>query len=102
MLLPGGPGVRVDTGVMAGCWVHPFYDSMVAKLLVHGCNRAQTLARARRVLDELEIEGVSTTQALHRSLLGWSGLAEATAHTQALEAFLDKGSAAAAVTTSAA
>jgi acetyl-CoA carboxylase biotin carboxylase subunit len=89
MLLPGGPGVRVDTGVMAGCSVQPFYDSLVAKLLVHGRNRAQTLARARRALDELEIEGVSTTQPLHLALLDWSGLAEATAHTQALEAFLE-------------
>jgi acetyl-CoA carboxylase biotin carboxylase subunit len=89
MLLPGGPGVRVDTGVMAGCSVQPFYDSMVAKLLVHGRNRAQTLARARRALDELEIEGVSTTQPLHLALLDWPGLAEATAHTEALEAFLE-------------
>jgi acetyl-CoA carboxylase biotin carboxylase subunit len=92
MLLPGGPGVRVDTGVMAGCSVQPFYDSMVAKLLVHGRDRAQTLARARRALDELEIEGVSTTQLLHRSLLDWPGLTEATAHTQSLEAFLEEGS----------
>ena len=99
MLLPGGPGVRVDTGVTAGCSVQPFYDSMVAKLLVHGRDRAQALARARRALGELEIEGISTTQALHRSLLDWPGLAEATAHTQALEAFLEEGGAAAAVTT---
>jgi acetyl-CoA carboxylase biotin carboxylase subunit len=99
MLLPGGPGVRVDTGVMAGSLVHPFYDSLVAKLLVHGRNRAQALARARRALDELEIEGISTTRPLHRSLLDWPGLAEATAHTQALEAFLGEGSTAAAMTT---
>jgi acetyl-CoA carboxylase biotin carboxylase subunit len=92
MLLPGGPGVRVDTGVTAGCSVQPFYDSLVAKLLVHGRDRAQTLARARRALAELEIEGVSTTQPLHRSLLDWPGLADATAHTQALEAFLDERS----------
>ena len=94
LLLPGGPGVRVDTGVTAGCSVQPFYDSLVAKLLVHGRDRAQTLARARRALDELEIEGVSTTQSLHRSLLDWPGLVEATADTQALEAFLEEGSAA--------
>ena len=93
MILPGGPGVRVDTGVMAGCSVHPFYDSMVAKLLVHGRDRAQTLARARRALHELQIEGVSTTQPLHCSLLDWPGLAEATADTQALEAFLEQGDA---------
>ena len=99
MLLPGGPGVRVDTAVMAGCSVQPFYDSMVAKLLVHGRDRAQTMARARRALDELEIEGVSTTRRLHRSLLDWPGLADATAHTQALEAFLEESDVAAAVTT---
>jgi acetyl-CoA carboxylase biotin carboxylase subunit len=75
--------------------VPPFYDSMVAKLLVHGRDRAQALARARRALDELEIEGVSTTQPLHRSLLDWPGLTEATAHTQSLEAFLEEGGAAA-------
>jgi acetyl-CoA carboxylase biotin carboxylase subunit len=91
MRLPGGPGVRIDSGVTAGCTVQPYYDSLVAKLLVHGRNRAQALARARRALDELEIEGVSTTQALHRSLLDWPGLAEATAHTQSLEAFLEEG-----------
>lgn len=102
MLLPGGPGVRIDAGVMEGCTVQPFYDSMVAKLLVHGRDRAQTLARARRALDELEIEGIRTTQPLHRSLLDWHGLAEATAHTQALEPFLESAEAAAAVTTSAA
>jgi acetyl-CoA carboxylase biotin carboxylase subunit len=98
MQLPSGPGVRVDTGVTAGCSVQPFYDSMVAKLLVHGRDRAQTLARARRALDELEIEGVSTTQVLHRSLLDWPGLTEATAHTQSLEAFLEKGAATVPVT----
>ncbi|HEY6758434.1 MAG TPA: acetyl-CoA carboxylase biotin carboxylase subunit [Baekduia sp.] len=88
LLLPGGPGVRVDSGVMAGGTVQPFYDSLIAKLLVHGRDRAQALARARRALDELEIEGVSTTRHLHRSLLDWPGLTEATADTQALEAFL--------------
>jgi acetyl-CoA carboxylase biotin carboxylase subunit len=69
MLLPGGPGVRVDTGVTAGCRVQPFYDSMMAKLLVHGRNRAQTLARARRALGELEIEGVATTRELFLEIL---------------------------------
>jgi acetyl-CoA carboxylase biotin carboxylase subunit len=70
--------------------VLPFYDSMVAKLLVHGRDRAQALARARRALGELEIEGVRTTQPLHLSLLDWPGLADATAHTQSLAAFLDE------------
>jgi acetyl-CoA carboxylase biotin carboxylase subunit len=102
LVLPAGPGVRVDTGVTAGCSVPPFYDSLVAKLLVHGRNRAQTLARARRALGEFAIEGVSTTLPLHRLLLDWPGLVEATAHTQALEAFLEEGGAAAPATTGAA
>jgi acetyl-CoA carboxylase biotin carboxylase subunit len=91
MVLPGGPGVRVDAGVTAGCSVQPFYDSMVAKLLIGGRNRAEALARARRALDELRIEGISTTQPLHRWLLDWPGLAEATAHTQSLEPLLEEG-----------
>ncbi|MCW2986463.1 MAG: acetyl-CoA carboxylase, biotin carboxylase [Conexibacter sp.] len=90
MALPGGPGVRVDTGVAAGCSVPPFYDSLVAKLLVHGRTRAEAMARARRAFRELEIEGISTTQPLHQSLLDWPGLVDATAHTQALEAFLEE------------
>lgn len=91
MLLPGGPGVRVDTGVNVGSTVQPFYDSMVAKLLIWGRDRAQALARSRRALDELTIEGVTTTQALHRRLLAWEGLTAATAHTQSLEALLEAG-----------
>jgi acetyl-CoA carboxylase biotin carboxylase subunit len=91
MRIPGGPGVRVDAGVTAGCTVQPYYDSMVAKLLVCGRDRPEALARARRALGELEIEGVVTTGRLHRWLLDWPGLAEATAHTQSLEPLLEEG-----------
>ncbi|UGS35951.1 acetyl-CoA carboxylase biotin carboxylase subunit [Capillimicrobium parvum] len=86
--LPAGPGVRVDTGVEAGDAVQPFYDSMIAKLMVWGRDRDEALARARRALDELVVDGVTTTRGLHRRLLEWEGLAEATADTGALEALL--------------
>jgi acetyl-CoA carboxylase biotin carboxylase subunit len=58
---PGGPGVRVDTHMYAGYRVPPFYDSLLMKLIVHGSNRGEALARMRRALAETVIEGVHTT-----------------------------------------
>jgi acetyl-CoA carboxylase biotin carboxylase subunit len=57
----GGPGVRVDTHVYAGYSVPPFYDSLLAKLIVHGNSREEALARMRQALDSFIIEGVTTT-----------------------------------------
>ena len=59
--VPGGPGVRWDSHVQAGYTVPPHYDSLVAKLIVHGPNRAEALATMRRALDEVSIEGIPTT-----------------------------------------
>jgi acetyl-CoA carboxylase, biotin carboxylase subunit len=67
--LPGGPGVRVDTALAAGDVIPPFYDSMVAKLLVWAPERDAALARGRRALAEYRVEGVPTTIPLHRRLL---------------------------------
>ncbi len=58
---PGGPGVRVDTHIYAGYTVPPFYDSLLAKVIVHGNSRAEALARMRQALDSFIIEGVTTT-----------------------------------------
>jgi acetyl-CoA carboxylase biotin carboxylase subunit len=66
--LPGGPGVRVDTHVHAGYKVSPHYDSLIAKLIVHGPTRAQAILRMRTALDEMQIEGISTNLALHREI----------------------------------
>ncbi len=66
---PGGPGVRVDTAAYAGAVVPPYYDSLVAKLIVHGRDRAEALARMRRALDMFVIEGIKTTLPLHRRIL---------------------------------
>jgi acetyl-CoA carboxylase biotin carboxylase subunit len=68
-LPPGGPGVRVDGHGMAGYVVPPHYDSLIAKLIVHGADRAEALARMRRALGEFLIEGVRTTIPLHARLL---------------------------------
>jgi acetyl-CoA carboxylase, biotin carboxylase subunit len=58
---PGGPGVRVDTHIYDGYTVPPYYDSLLAKVIVHGNNRAEALARMRQALDSFIIEGVTTT-----------------------------------------
>ena len=58
---PGGPGVRVDTHIYAGYTVPPFYDSLLAKVIVHGNSRPEALARMRQALDSFIIEGVTTT-----------------------------------------
>jgi acetyl-CoA carboxylase biotin carboxylase subunit len=69
VLLPVGEGLRVDTHVQGGSVVPPFYDSLLAKLIVHGVDRDDALARARVALDLLRIEGVTTTVPVHQALL---------------------------------
>ena len=66
---PGGPGVRVDTMLYPGYAVPPYYDSLLAKLIVHAEDRSAALARLRRALGELEIDGLVTTASLHRRLV---------------------------------
>ncbi len=63
---PGGPGVRVDTAVYSNYTVPPNYDSMIAKLIVHGIDREEAMARMTRALEEFIIEGIKTTIPLHR------------------------------------
>ncbi|HEX9736212.1 MAG TPA: acetyl-CoA carboxylase biotin carboxylase subunit [Thermoanaerobaculia bacterium] len=67
--LPGGPGVRVDTHAYQEYVIPPFYDSMLGKLIVHGRNREEAIARALRALDLFVVEGVHTTIPLHRRIL---------------------------------
>lgn len=66
---PTGAGVRIDSGVRSGSVIPPFYDSMIAKLIVHGADRAQALRRARLALDEISIDGVPTVLPFHRAVL---------------------------------
>jgi acetyl-CoA/propionyl-CoA carboxylase biotin carboxyl carrier protein len=66
---PGGPGVRVDSGVEAGSEISALYDPMIAKLIVHGTDREHARRRMLRALDEFEIEGTKTLLGFHRALL---------------------------------
>jgi acetyl-CoA carboxylase, biotin carboxylase subunit len=66
---PGGPGVRLDTAIEPGSEITHHYDSLVAKLIVHGMTREEALARMRRALDECVVEGIKTTIPLHRRIL---------------------------------
>ena len=70
---PGGPGVRVDSHVYDGYRVPPNYDSMIGKLIAHGADRDQAIARMRVALDELVLEGIKTNVPLHKWLLRDSG-----------------------------
>ncbi len=66
---PGGLGVRVDSALYTGYVVPPFYDSLVAKLIVHAPTRPEAIARLRRAIDEFHITGIKTTLPLHRRIV---------------------------------
>jgi len=66
---PQGSGVRLDSAMFEGALVPPFYDSMIAKLIVHGDNRAAAVARMRQALDGFEIEGIATNLPLLRTIV---------------------------------
>ena len=63
--VPGGPGVRVETFAHSECTISPYYDSMIAKIIVHGRDRQEAIARMRRTLEMTVIEGIKTTIPLH-------------------------------------
>jgi acetyl-CoA carboxylase biotin carboxylase subunit len=70
--LPGGPGVRVDTSVYSGWTVPSYYDSLIAKVIVHGKNREEAISRMKRALDEFIIEGIKTTIPFHKKVFSQS------------------------------
>ena len=67
--LPGGCGVRVDSALYTGCTLSPFYDSMIAKVIVHAPTRLEAIRRMRRALEELVVEGVATNAELAHLIL---------------------------------
>jgi acetyl-CoA carboxylase biotin carboxylase subunit len=85
LALPGGPGVRVDTAAFAGYHVPPFYDSLVAKLICWGRDRDEAIARTRRALGELVVEGISTTTSFHLELLDDPSVRAGDYHVEFLE-----------------
>ena len=60
--LPGGNGIRIDTAIYEGYTIPPNYDSMIAKIIVHGANRNEAISKMKRALEELVIEGVETNR----------------------------------------
>jgi len=82
--LPGGPGVRVDTAVYNGYAIPPFYDSLIAKLIVWGADREEAIARGRRALQEFTISGVRTTIPFHLRVLDDDGFRRGEYHTEYL------------------
>ncbi|MBQ6855404.1 MAG: acetyl-CoA carboxylase biotin carboxylase subunit [Alphaproteobacteria bacterium] len=87
---PGGLEVRVDSGMYAGYRVPPTYDSMVAKLIVHGRTRNGALMRLRRALEEFVIEGISTTIPLHQKIIGNPEFLDGQYNIHWLEKFIDE------------
>ncbi len=85
LTLPGGPGVRVDTHLFPGYEVPPFYDSLLAKLIVWGETRDVALARGRRALAEFQVGGVKTNLPFHRGIIDNASFLEAAVSTNLLD-----------------
>jgi acetyl-CoA carboxylase biotin carboxylase subunit len=86
--LPSGPGVRIDTHIYGGYTVPPHYDSLIAKLLVYGEDREEAIARGRRALSMLKIEGIKTSIDLHRRILDFDDFSAGRLDTHFMERFL--------------
>jgi acetyl-CoA carboxylase biotin carboxylase subunit len=85
LTLPAGPGVRVDTHLYPGYEVPPFYDSLLAKVIVWGEDRPMALARSRRALAELEIGGIKTNVPFHRGIIDNDAFLDARVSTNLLD-----------------
>lgn len=85
--IPGGPGVRVDTAVYPGYRVPPYYDSMIAKLIVHARTRELAIARMQRALDMMVIEGIKTTIPLHKAIMADENFQKGNFSTKFMEEF---------------
>ncbi|WP_436639456.1 acetyl-CoA carboxylase biotin carboxylase subunit [Microbaculum sp. FT89] len=83
-VVPTGPGIRVDTHVFPGYKLPPYYDSLLAKVIARGRNREEALARMRRALGEMKVEGVPTTIGFHQKLLADPAFLEGRVHTRYL------------------
>ncbi len=89
--LPGGPGVRVDTAAHTDCTISPYYDSMIAKIIVRGRDRAEAIARMKRTLEMSVIEGIKTTIPLQLRIISDPAFVKGNLSTAFLEHFnLDK------------
>jgi acetyl-CoA carboxylase biotin carboxylase subunit len=89
--VPGGPGVRVETFAHSDCLVSPHYDSMIAKIIVHGRDRQEAVARMRRTLEMTVIEGIKTTIPLHLRILADPDFLAGKVNTSFMEQLLARG-----------
>jgi acetyl-CoA carboxylase biotin carboxylase subunit len=86
--VPGGNGVRVDTAQYAEGVVPPYYDSLIAKLIVHGRDRAEAIAKMERALSQFIVQGIETSISLHQAIFADSGFREGKFDTKFMEDFL--------------
>ena len=86
--LPGGPGVRVDTACHSECLISPYYDSMIAKVMAHGRDRQEAIARMRRTLEMTVIEGIRTNVPLHLKILAEADFAGGRLNTAFMNRFM--------------
>ena len=90
--VPGGPGVRVETFAHSECTISPYYDSMIAKIIVHGRDRQEAIARMKRTLEMTVIEGIKTTIPLHLRILADPEFVAGKLSTSFMERFLARSS----------
>jgi len=90
--VPGGNGVRVDTAQYAEGVVPPYYDSLIAKLIVHGCDRAEAIAKMERALSQFVVQGIHTSIPLHQSIFADEDFRAGNFDTKFMEQFLAKKS----------
>ena len=88
--LSSGPGVRVDTAAHTDCTISPYYDSLIAKIIVHGRDRMEAIARMRRTLEMSVIEGIQTTLPLHMKILAEPDFVAGKLNTHFMERFAAK------------
>ena len=91
--VPGGNGVRVDTAQYAESVVPPYYDSLIAKLIVHGVDRAEAIAKMERALSQFVVQGIETSISLHQEIFADAGFRAGEFDTKFMERFLAKRSA---------
>ena len=84
---PGGPGIRLDTHIYVGYEIPSYYDSLIAKLIAHGRDRNEAIARMKRALDEISIEGIKTTIPFHRRVMEEERFVQGRTYTNFLETF---------------
>ena len=88
--VPGGNGVRVDTAQYAEGVVPPYYDSLIAKLIVHGCDRAEAIAKMERALSQFVVQGIHTSIPLHQAIFQDEAFRAGEFDTKFMEQFLER------------